>query len=165
MLVSSPSLAQVYYGNRNSHAGGRLSKDFTQGYGPEVYILRKPEAGEYRVQAKYYASHQASQLTGATSAVVWTLLRDGDGGDHNAASGSGTPQVLFDTVRLDRNKEKLDVFKIFVAADGSAEGRVVDEGERGKFGHGDVEKVGGADGGRGGSCYPGKPRKAGCALM
>merc|ERR1712232_1082580 len=97
--VMEPNGNEVYYSNPRSELGGHLSKDFTQGYGPEVYLLKKTIEGEFKVRAKYYASHQQSDLTGATSAVLWTL--EGDGG-----------HMQFETVRLDRNKEMMDVMTV-----------------------------------------------------
>jgi hypothetical protein len=105
--VVEPSGNEVYYQNKRSSIGGHLSKDFTQGYGPEVYLLKDAPMGNYKVKAKYYASHQQSNLTGATSAVLWALV----GGSEGPAS---EPQVLFDTVRLDRNKEMMDVYTVRV---------------------------------------------------
>jgi len=101
--VVEPSGNEVYYSNKRSKIGGHLSKDFTQGYGPEVYLLKAPPAGTYTVKAKYYSSSQQSALTGATSAVVWSL----HGGDD--------PELNFDTIRLDRNKEMMEVSKVHVA--------------------------------------------------
>ncbi|CAD7923936.1 unnamed protein product [Amoebophrya sp. A120] len=40
--VIEPTGEEVYYGNRESAMGGYLSRDFTQGYGPEVYLLKNP---------------------------------------------------------------------------------------------------------------------------
>jgi len=105
--VLEPSGNEVYYSNKHSVIGGHLSKDFTQGYGPEVYLLKEPPAGTYRVRAKYYASHQESSLTGATSAVIWALR------------GGERPELKFDTIRLDRNKEMMDVMSIAVEGETS----------------------------------------------
>jgi len=100
--VVEPSGNEVYYSNPRSPIGGHLSKDFTQGYGPEVYLCKNPPVGEYKVKAKYYASHQQSSLTGATSAVIWAL------------QGGPRPELKFDTVRLDRNKEMMEVMQVNV---------------------------------------------------
>lgn len=100
--VVEPSGNEVYYSRPRSKVGGHLSKDFTQGYGPEVYLLKTPVKGTYTVQAKYFASHQSSTLTGATSAVVWAMQ----------CAAESTMQ--FETVRLNRNKEKMDVMRVVV---------------------------------------------------
>lgn len=104
--VVEPNGNEVYYSNKRSAIGGHLSRDFTQGYGPEVYTLRDAPPGKYVVRAKYYASHQQSSLTGATSAVLWTLR----GCDANSDG-----DVQFETVRLDTNNEKTDVMTVTVS--------------------------------------------------
>jgi Ca-activated chloride channel family protein len=43
--------------------GGLVSRDFTQGYGPEEYCLHKAQPGTYKIAANYYGS-QAAQLMG-----------------------------------------------------------------------------------------------------
>lgn len=101
--VMEPSGNEIYYGNKNSRDGGHLSKDFTRGYGPEVYIIKDPPVGSYTVMTKYFSSSQQSALTGATSAVVWALKG-------NARAG----QVQFDTVRLDTNKQKVTVMSVAI---------------------------------------------------
>jgi len=98
--VIEPDGNEVFYSRPKSKLGGHLSKDFTKGYGPEVYLIKNPVEGDYKVRAKYYASHQQSHLTGATSAVLWTL----EGGPHG--------QVQFETIRLDKNKEMMDVMTV-----------------------------------------------------
>lgn len=100
--VVEPSGNEVFYSKPRSRIGGHLSKDMTQGYGPEVYLLKKPAAGRYAVQAKYFASHQASSLTGTTSAVVWTMQNSAD------------CTVQFETVRLNRKAQKIDVLTLVV---------------------------------------------------
>jgi len=103
--VVEPSGNEVYYGNRRSSIGGHLSKDFTKGYGPEVYIIKDPVPGDYVVRVKYYASHQVSALTGATSAILWTLQDSGC---------QLSERVRFESVRLDRHREKMDVLAVKV---------------------------------------------------
>ncbi|HEY5926004.1 MAG TPA: DUF2135 domain-containing protein, partial [Kofleriaceae bacterium] len=54
--VMEPMGEECYYGNRTTRIGGQLTRDVTQGYGPEMYVLRKAPSGKYRVDAKYFAS-------------------------------------------------------------------------------------------------------------
>ncbi len=49
--VYEPDGSHVYFGDKLSRQGGRISWDLTDGYGPEVYILRKAEKGLYTVRA------------------------------------------------------------------------------------------------------------------
>ena len=93
----------------NEGTGSLLSRDFTQGYGPEVYILKEnastlaTERGKsFQVFAKYYASHQDSKLTGTTSAVIWTIQKESVGENKKN-------RIKFNFVRLDTNQEKTHV--------------------------------------------------------
>lgn len=99
--VVEPSNKEVFYSNKRG-TGSLLSRDFTQGYGPEVYLAKQgvADTGEYYVYAKYYASHQDSSLTGTTSAVVWTIETKRDDGEQS---------VNFDFVRLNTHKQKTHV--------------------------------------------------------
>eukprot|EP00656_Telonema_subtile_P050939 TRINITY_DN6726_c0_g3_i3.p1 TRINITY_DN6726_c0_g3~~TRINITY_DN6726_c0_g3_i3.p1 ORF type:complete len:342 (+),score=72.55 TRINITY_DN6726_c0_g3_i3:247-1272(+) len=98
--VREPDGTEVFYGKRRSRSGGRLTRDFTEGYGPEVYYSKDAPAGPYTASAKYYSSRQASSATGATSAVVWVVQNMGDWQNE---------RVTFHTVRLDRCKQTQQV--------------------------------------------------------
>jgi hypothetical protein len=106
--IVEPSGNEVYYSNNRSVIGGYLSRDFTEGYGPEVYVLQSPVNGSYRVRAKFYASHQASASTGTTSVVIWSFV--------NLGGAPGMQQAHFSTIRLDTNKQLQDVLQIDIAA-------------------------------------------------
>ena len=56
MHVIDPRGEECYYSHRDTQIGGRLSTDVTQGFGPEMFVLRKAVPGEYQVRAKYYSS-------------------------------------------------------------------------------------------------------------
>jgi tetratricopeptide (TPR) repeat protein len=67
--VVEPSGEEAYYGHNRTTIGGRVSRDFTQGYGPEDYMLRKAMNGTYTVKAKYYGSQSVKLLCGVTVQV------------------------------------------------------------------------------------------------
>merc|ERR1712146_828472 len=92
-----------YSHNHSETTGARVSRDFTQGYGPEVYTLAKAPKGEYGVEANYYASHQASAATGATSAVLWSVKRMGD---------FAHEEFGFASVRLQSHKQRQRVLNV-----------------------------------------------------
>lgn len=54
--VVEPSGEEACYSHNRTSIGGLVTRDFTQGYGPEAYQLRKAIAGTYRVKTKYYGS-------------------------------------------------------------------------------------------------------------
>ena len=73
LWVFEPCEEKCYYSHALTRMGGRMSRDFRQGYGPEVYTLRRGMKGVYRIEANYYGSSQQS-LTGPATllATVFT---------------------------------------------------------------------------------------------
>lgn len=53
--VTEPQGETVMYSHRKSRQGGMLHDDVIDGYGPEIYTIREPAAGEYRIAVDYYA--------------------------------------------------------------------------------------------------------------
>jgi uncharacterized protein YfaP (DUF2135 family) len=58
LWVTEPNREKCMYSYKNTTNGGRISNDFTQGYGPEEYLIRKAPTGRYRIQAHYYGNHR-----------------------------------------------------------------------------------------------------------
>ncbi len=67
--VVEPSQEEAYYSHNRTTIGGRVSRDFTQGYGPEVYELRRAMTGSYKVFTNFFGS-SAAQLIGAVTLQV-----------------------------------------------------------------------------------------------
>lgn len=67
--VVDPAGEEAYYGNRNTKIGGLVSRDFTNGYGPEVFAIRRAMRGGYTIKAKFYGS-SAAKLVGAVTLQV-----------------------------------------------------------------------------------------------
>lgn len=66
LWVTDPNGERCYYGNRATYQGGQLSPDFTGGYGPEEFSLRRAKPGKYRVEANFFGDRQPL-VTGATT--------------------------------------------------------------------------------------------------
>lgn len=66
LWVTDPNGEKAYYGNRLTYQGGRMSNDFTGGYGPEEFALRDAKPGTYRVEANFFGDRQ-QLVTGATT--------------------------------------------------------------------------------------------------
>jgi tetratricopeptide (TPR) repeat protein len=98
LWVLEPSGEKCYYGNKRTQIGGLLSRDFTQGYGPEEYLLRQAMPGTYTIQANYFGSSQ-QQLTGAVTllATIYTNF------------GRQDEQRRTITVRLNQTKEVVEI--------------------------------------------------------
>mmetsp|Transcript_46927 Transcript_46927/g.56751 ORF Transcript_46927/g.56751 Transcript_46927/m.56751 type:complete len:113 (-) Transcript_46927:442-780(-) len=67
--VIEPSGEEAYYGNKKTRIGGQVSRDFTEGYGPEEYVIKHAMPGIYKVKAKYYGSHR-KDLAGTTTLLL-----------------------------------------------------------------------------------------------
>lgn len=74
--VVEPTGEECYYENRETKIGGRLTTDVTQGYGPEMYTLKKAEKGTYTVKVKYFASVQ-NRATARTKVHATVIRRFG----------------------------------------------------------------------------------------
>jgi tetratricopeptide (TPR) repeat protein len=58
LWVTDPSGEKAFYGNRFTYQGGRMSLDFTGGYGPEEFSLKRAKPGKYRVDAQYFGDRR-----------------------------------------------------------------------------------------------------------
>ncbi len=73
MWVTDADGEKCFYGNRITANGGRMSRDFTQGYGPEEFCIRKAPDGKLKIEANYYGNHQQKLLQPVTvQAEVYT---------------------------------------------------------------------------------------------
>ncbi|MFH2010024.1 MAG: VIT domain-containing protein [bacterium] len=67
--VVEPTGEEAYYGHNRTEIGGMVTRDFTQGYGPEVYLIRRAVRGRYTIKTKFYGS-SAAKLIGAVTLQV-----------------------------------------------------------------------------------------------
>jgi Mg-chelatase subunit ChlD/tetratricopeptide (TPR) repeat protein len=74
MHVVDPAGEHCYYGARTTSSGGQLSRDVTQGFGPELFVLEHAPSGEYVVGAHYFASDP--NKAGVTTQVATTVYTD-----------------------------------------------------------------------------------------
>ncbi len=56
LWVTEPSGEKIDYSHNRSTIGGRMSRDFSNGYGPEEYTVKKAMQGKYKIQANFYGS-------------------------------------------------------------------------------------------------------------
>ncbi|MDH4471080.1 MAG: VIT domain-containing protein [Fluviicola sp.] len=98
LWVTDPRGEKCYYSNKLTSAGGRISNDFTQGYGPEEFLIKKAIPGNYKIQANYYGS-TAQTLTGTATVQVQMITN----------YGRKSQQLKSVTRRLDTEKEILDL--------------------------------------------------------
>jgi len=93
-----PSGEKAYYGHPLTTIGGRMSRDFTNGYGPEEYCLRKAQHGEYRIEANYFGS-SAPSMSGAVTLQAEVFTNYGRPNEKRQAM----------TLRLNEGKETFRV--------------------------------------------------------
>lgn len=98
LWVLEPSGEKAFYSHRLTAIGGAVSRDFTMGYGPEEYILKKIVPGEYKIKANYYGSRQQTVIGAVT--VKATIYLD---------YGLPTERRQELTLRLSQAKEVVDV--------------------------------------------------------
>ena len=99
--VIEPSGERAFYSHNRTTIGGLVSKDFTRGYGPEEYLVRKAMGGMYRIEAKYYGSSSAKLLGAVTLRVDIFTDFAGDDEQHRSI-----------TLRLKEENEIVSVGKI-----------------------------------------------------
>jgi hypothetical protein len=101
LWVIEPSGEKCFYQNRNTKAGGGLTEDQTQGYGPERYQIKNAQRGLYRVIVHYFRPNP-NLLAGETHVNVVIT-------EH-----AGTPQERTErkTVILRRHNEEAEVGQI-----------------------------------------------------
>ena len=101
LWVDDPNGERAKYDHPLTYEGGRMSRDFTAGYGPEEFLVRAPKPGKYTVRINYYGDRRQTALGPVTAQV-------------RLITGFGTPQQKDEliTVRLVDRKESLEIGSI-----------------------------------------------------
>ena len=71
LWVIDPNGEKCYYKNKRTKMGGKITKDFTRGYGPEEFTLKTAKRGFYSIYVNYY-SESRQTITGPVT--VYALL-------------------------------------------------------------------------------------------
>lgn len=82
LWVTDPNGEKCFYSHKLTYQGGRITNDFTGGYGPEEFSLRKAKPGKYKVEANFYGDRQ-QLVTGATTLSLWLSTGFGGGRQHD----------------------------------------------------------------------------------
>ncbi len=98
LWVTEPSGEKADYSHNRTTIGGLVSRDFTDGYGPEEYMLKKRLAGTYKIEVNFYGS-SAPELTGPTTLQVEVFTNYGRPDEARKAI----------TLRLDKAKDVIHV--------------------------------------------------------
>ena len=76
LWVTEPFGEKAFYEHNRTTIGGLVSRDFTQGYGPEEYMVRRAAHGMYKIDANYFGS-RATRLLGPVTVQVDVLTNYG----------------------------------------------------------------------------------------
>ncbi|MEN9987898.1 MAG: hypothetical protein RLZZ585_937 [Bacteroidota bacterium] len=69
LWITEPDGEKCMYSYPLTSNGGRISNDFTQGYGPEEYMIHAAKHGTYHIQAHYYGDHRPTVNGKATLSI------------------------------------------------------------------------------------------------
>ncbi len=75
--IIEPNKEECYYGHKTSEAGARFSKDFTEGYGPEQYLIRNAIKGKYLIKTNYFGETTLTENGPATVMVEIYTTKNG----------------------------------------------------------------------------------------
>lgn len=105
LWVVDPSGDKAIYSQPRTRTGGHMSRDFTGGYGPEVYSIRRPLPGTYVVMANYFGDRRQS-LTGPVTVQLEFQTRFGT--RHSERAGT--------TRRLESGSQTIEIGRFKVGA-------------------------------------------------
>lgn len=98
LWVTDPEDEKCYFSNTLTYLGGKISRDVTQGYGPEEFMLKKAPKGNYKIEVNYYGNRSQKQLLPVSLRITFF-------------THYGTPQEKKQetTVRLSDQREVIEV--------------------------------------------------------
>lgn len=78
LWVTDPKGEDCSYQHKSTAIGGRISNDFTQGFGPEQFLLKKAVKGKYKIKTNFFGERQ-NMLSGPTTVMAEVYLYYSDG--------------------------------------------------------------------------------------
>jgi tetratricopeptide (TPR) repeat protein len=120
LWVVEPSGEVANYTHHLTTIGGHVSRDVTDGYGPEEYVLKKAMQGRYQIKTNYFASRSPA-LTGGVTLQVEVFTNYGRVNEKRRAI----------TLRLQEPKDFFVVGEVdFGAAAGAVKGRQTEKPDK-----------------------------------
>ena len=101
--IVEPSGEECYYEHPRTAQGGQITKDVTEGFGPEMYTLANAKPGNYRIVADYFAGD--NNRTQVRSKVYITIYED---------FGRPNERITRKTVTLNNQKDKRELAQVVV---------------------------------------------------
>ena len=71
LWVTDPTDEKCFFDNKLTYLGGKISKDVTQGYGPEEFIIKKAPKGTYKIETDYFGTLSQKQLMPVTLRITF----------------------------------------------------------------------------------------------
>jgi hypothetical protein len=102
LWVTEPTGEKACYQRLATRIGGAFGRDFTQGYGPEIYRLRRAVPGTYTIQANAYGDRRQTLGRGVET-VRLTVFEDW---------GKPTERLCSVVARLSGEKTVLDLARV-----------------------------------------------------
>jgi TonB-dependent SusC/RagA subfamily outer membrane receptor len=96
--IVEPDGEECFYSYKQSKNGGRLSEDFTQGYGPEEYQIKNVQKGKYSIRINYYGDRYQKQQT--PSVIKLTIYKN---------FGRANQTVSVETFLMDSQSGKIEI--------------------------------------------------------
>ncbi len=98
LWVIDPNGEKCFFSHKETAIGGRLSLDFTRGYGPEQFMLKNSIKGTYKVIANYYGDRR-QRIAGSTSVIAEVFTHYGTTSEQRKLAalqmaGKGSKEVL-----------------------------------------------------------------------
>lgn len=106
LWVVDPTGEVAKYSQPRTRSGGHMSRDFTGGYGPEVFTIHRPIPGTYVVKTHYFSDRQ-QKITGAVTLQLEFLTRFDSGGSKRQAT----------TRRLENVNGEIEIGRFTVGAE------------------------------------------------
>lgn len=69
LWVTDPNGEKCMYSHSETEIGGRISNDFTDGFGPEQFLLKKAIKGKYKIETNFYNENRIS-VSGPTAIMA-----------------------------------------------------------------------------------------------
>lgn len=99
--VLEPGGEECSYNHRLTQSGGRISEDFTQGYGPEEYEIKTAVKGRYKINIDYYGDRYQKQQV--PSFVKVTVFKN---------FGKANQTIFIKTVKLEGSEGMIELAEI-----------------------------------------------------
>lgn len=101
--VLEPTGEECFYNHPTTRIGGHVTRDVTEGLGPEMYTLPKAKTGSYKIMANYFGSD--TNRTKVRTKVYITVYE---------GYGGGQERVEKKTITLSDQKEKRDLTTVVI---------------------------------------------------